>query len=199
MLLQGLFRGVYEGSKEFSGLGFSEVVYRGSSTMIVEVPCASTFPSGPVTSAWAEIIRRPFEMTFPSARTRPVSGKIGREKFTFVSTVVYPVPAGSKEWQAHPVALSIKAIAQLPCTVPKGLSNSGFASPSNAANPSPTSTSSKDNTFAIGGGGKWPSIMACSASLPLNPAASGEFATPCCFFAMSFIGSSRPTAGWAIS
>ena len=58
------------------------------STMSVETPCARTRPSLSITRASAVMIWRPCEITRPSARTRPVRGKMGREKLPFVSTVV---------------------------------------------------------------------------------------------------------------
>jgi uncharacterized protein (DUF302 family) len=52
--------------------------------------------------------------TRPSARTRPVAVVIGREKFPLVSIVVKPTPAGSSEYPAHAVTLSISVSAQPP-------------------------------------------------------------------------------------
>jgi hypothetical protein len=57
------------------------------STMMVEVPCASTLPSGPRTRASLEMILRPWATTFASALTRPVSLVIGLAKLALVSTV----------------------------------------------------------------------------------------------------------------
>ena len=78
--------------------------------MIVDVPCARIRPS--VEQSWpcAEIICRPCETTRASARTRPVSGAMRREKFALVSIVVEPTPAGSKVCAAHAVTLSMMVV-----------------------------------------------------------------------------------------
>jgi len=59
-----------------------------ASTMIVEVPWASTRPSPARTCALAEMICRPWDTTLASARTRPVSCVIGLQKLPLVSIVV---------------------------------------------------------------------------------------------------------------
>ena len=55
--------------------------------MMVEVPCARMRPSRESSFASVEMIWRPWDTTRPSARTRPVSSVIGRERFPLVSMV----------------------------------------------------------------------------------------------------------------
>ena len=54
-------------------------------TMSVDVPCARIRPRASRIRPSQEMMRRPRTTTRPSARTRPVSLVIGREKFTLVS------------------------------------------------------------------------------------------------------------------
>src|SRR5215211_1503287 len=108
-------------------------------------------------------------------RSRPVSRRIVRTKFAFVSSVVYPAPPSSSVCTAHPVAESISVSANPPCTMPSGLRTNSDASPSKTARPSATSASTNPNVAAIGGGGSRPSIIAFRNAIPLvSPESSNE-------------------------
>jgi len=56
-----------------------------------------------------------------SHSSRPVAAVIGRSRFTFSSTVVYPTPAGSSVLTAQPIAESKSVQARPPWTLLTGL------------------------------------------------------------------------------
>jgi hypothetical protein len=96
-----------------------------------------------------------------------VSARIGRTKFAFVSSVVYPTPSGSRVCTAQPVAESTSVRASPPCTTPSGLTTNSDDSPSNTACPSPISTRRNPSVAPIGGCGILPSTIAWRYSRPL--------------------------------
>src|ERR1700761_9746873 len=82
-----------------------------SKTRQVVVACASRRPAASVIRASAVAARRPTLSVRPSARIVPVSALMPRMKLILNSSVVYPVPAGSIEWMASPIAESSRIAA----------------------------------------------------------------------------------------